>query len=192
MRFNHLTILKASSVLTLAFAACTAPPATATPVMVTRESVAATDAPSMVAQGNAAATATSDLATQKSATVQAGFNALDLFREDNQGAVTVEVIPLNLDTPGDTLDFEVAMNTHSVDLSMDLAALATLEADTGLSVVPATWDGPRGGHHVSGTLSFPASVDGEPLLEGARKLTLTIRDVDAPERVFVWELVQNR
>lgn len=112
----------------------------------------------------------------------------DPARVDNQGAVEVSVTPINLDNPEETLIFEVTLNTHSVDLSMDLAMLATLSTDTGKSVQAATWDAPRGGHHVEGKLSFPASVDGQPLLEGAKTLTLIIKDLDAPERVLTWEL----
>lgn len=107
---------------------------------------------------------------------------------DNQGAVTVFVKPLDLDISQDKLSFEVSLDTHSVDLSMDLAALATLAADNGQSVQAAVWDAPLGGHHVSGTLSFPANVEGKAILEGASKLTLIIKDVDAPERVFTWDL----
>ena len=114
--------------------------------------------------------------------------AQDLARTDGQGAVTVAVTPLNLSNPGQTLDFEVAMNTHSVDLGMDLAALATLTTDTGHTARATGWGGPKGGHHVSGQLSFPANVDGTPLLKGAKKLTLTLQNVDAPERTFTWEL----
>ena len=114
--------------------------------------------------------------------------AQDLARADEQGAVTVAVTPLNLNKPGQTLDFEVAMNTHSVDLSMDLSALATLTTDAGRTVRATGWDAPKGGHHVSGRLSFPASVDGAPLLKGAKKLTLTLQNVDAPERTFTWVL----
>jgi len=114
--------------------------------------------------------------------------AQDLARADEQGAVTVAVTPLNLNSPGQTLDFEVAMNTHSVNLGMDLATLATLTADTGHTVRATGWDAPKGGHHVSGRLSFPASVDGAPLLNGAKKLTLTLQNVDAPERTFTWVL----
>ncbi len=55
-------------------------------------------------------------------------------RTDEQGAVVVEVIPLNLDNPGQTLDFQVSLNTHSIDLSMDLATLATLTTDTGVEL----------------------------------------------------------
>lgn len=112
----------------------------------------------------------------------------DLARSDEQGAVTVNVTPLNLDNPSDQLEFGIALETHSVDLSMDLATLATLTTDTGVTVQATTWDAPRGGHHVEGKLVFPAMKDGNSILEGADKLTLTITNVDAPERVFEWQL----
>ncbi|MBI4759721.1 MAG: hypothetical protein ACOYYF_15195 [Chloroflexota bacterium] len=111
-----------------------------------------------------------------------------LTRIDQQGAVIVEVTPLNLDAPSDQLEFDVVMNTHSVDLSMDLATLATLTTDTGVTVQATLWDAPRGGHHVAGKLLFPATNDGKSILEGATKLTLTIVGVDAPSRVFEWDL----
>ncbi len=111
----------------------------------------------------------------------------DLTRTDQQGAVTLEVTPLNLDNPSDQLEFDVALDTHSVDLSMDLAALATLSTDTGITVQAALWDAPRGGHHVAGKLVFPATNDGKSILDGATKLTLTIVDVDVPSRVLEWE-----
>jgi hypothetical protein len=107
---------------------------------------------------------------------------------DNQGAVTVIVKPLDLNSSPDTLSFEVTLDTHSIDLSMDLAALATLMTDIGQSVQATLWNAPLGGHHVSGTLSFPASIDGKPILDSAVKLTLIIKDVDAPERTFAWDL----
>jgi hypothetical protein len=116
------------------------------------------------------------------------FVPADLSRSDQQGAVEVVVIPLNLSDPGQTLDFEISLNTHSVDLSMDLASLAALTTDTGKTVNPLVWDAPRGGHHVSGKLSFPIQSNGTSLLEGAKRLTLTIRNVDSPERIFIWEL----
>jgi hypothetical protein len=112
----------------------------------------------------------------------------ELARIDEQGAVVFEVTPLNLGTPADTLEFQVSMNTHSVDLSMDLAVLATLSTDTGVSLQALKWDAVPGGHHVSGTLIFPSTQDGKSILEGTSKLTLTIADVDAPSRVFDWEL----
>jgi hypothetical protein len=79
------------------------------------------------------------------------------------------------------------VDSVAVDLSMDLAVLATLTTDAGQTVQAIRWDGPSGGHHITGLLSFPVSVDSIPILDGARKLTLTLKDVDAPERKFVWD-----
>lgn len=110
------------------------------------------------------------------------------MRTDQQGAIIFEITPLNLDSPTDTLEFDVALTTHSIDLSMDLAKLSTLTTDTGVSVESTLWDAPRGGHHVEGKLIFPATKDDKSILEGATKLTLTITNVDAPTRIFEWEL----
>jgi hypothetical protein len=70
---------------------------------------------------------------------------------------------------------------------MDLAAL-TLRAIPASVVAASQWGAPRGGHHISGTLSFPAHQDGKSILAGAKSLTLTIHDLDAAERVFEWDL----
>lgn len=113
-----------------------------------------------------------------------------LTRTDEQGAVVVDVTPMNLTNPAETINIEVGMNTHSVDLSMDLTKLAMLKTDTGLSAAPISWDGGAGGHHVSGKLAFPTQVDGKSFLAGASVLTLVIQNVDAPERTFTWNLTQ--
>ena len=143
--------------------------------------------PTVISPNQSPATPTQASASQP---VQpAGAQTLQLAElTDSQGAVTVIVKPLDLNSSQDTLNFEVTLDTHSIDLSMDLAALATLTIDNGQSVQAAVWDAPLGGHHVSGTLSFPASVEGKAILDGASKLTLIIKDVDAPERVFAWDL----
>lgn len=117
----------------------------------------------------------------------------DQTRWDNQGAVEVSVVPLNMGASGsEQLDFQIAMNTHSVDLSMDLARLASLENDRGVKVQADGWSGGNG-HHVSGILSFPLR-DGQGLavLEGASMLVLRIESVDAPLREFRWEVGQDR
>jgi hypothetical protein len=96
----------------------------------------------------------------------------------------VEVIPLNLDQPETALHFQVAMNTHWVELDYDLTRLAVLRTDRGDEVTPLRWDGSRGGHHVSGILYFPAVN-----LEDVHWIELVIRDVaGVPERDFRWEL----
>lgn len=112
-----------------------------------------------------------------------------LARSDDQGAVGFVVTPLNLQAPGDTLDFDVSMTTHSVELAWDLAAQSRLVADTGREVSGQSW--PVGsGHHYEGTLSFSATTaDGQRLLDGAKSLTLIISGTDVPERVFDWDLI---
>jgi hypothetical protein len=102
--------------------------------------------------------------------------------------VAVEVTPLDLATSGDVLAFDVSLSTHSVDLSMDLAAEATLTTDAGTTVSPLSWDAPKGGHHVSGILTFPASLDGNRVLSSTTRLTLIIRGVDSAERIFAWNV----
>jgi hypothetical protein len=121
-------------------------------------------------------------------TSASGMSAADLVRTDTQGAVEFVVTPLNLAAAGATLDFDVSMNTHSVDLGWDLAAQSVLATDTGLEVAGRGW--PIGsGHHYEGTLSFPSNTSGgEALLVGASTLTLTIRDTDVAARVFIWSL----
>ncbi len=108
-------------------------------------------------------------------------------RLDDQGAVSVVITPINLNRAWETIDFQVKMDTHSVDLSMDLANLAMLSTDTGFTVQATRWDAPGGGHHVSGMLSFPVDDEGISILEDARKITLTLKEIDAPERIFIWE-----
>lgn len=115
-------------------------------------------------------------------------SSADLTRKDEQGMVIFEVTPINLATTADPLEFNIAMNTHSVDLGMDLATLATLTTDTGVTIQAEKWDAVPGGHHVSGKLVFPSTKDGKSILDGAKKLTLTIVNVDAPSRVFEWQL----
>lgn len=108
-------------------------------------------------------------------------------QEDTQGSVVVIVTAENLNTFSDSIDFVVALDTHSVDLSMDLATLATLATDSGLSVDAKLWDAPRGGHHIKGILSFPSSKGGLSLLANATNITLTIHNLDATARIFNWQ-----
>src|SRR5512143_1976188 len=78
----------------------------------------------------------------------------DLTQTDDEAMVTVAVTPLNFDDKSAaTLDFKIALNTHSVDLGYDLTQIATLSNDAGEKVQPIKWAGPAGGgHHREGTL----------------------------------------
>lgn len=78
--------------------------------------------------------------------------------------------------------FEVAMDTHSVELSdYDLAQLAVLKDGSGNAHLPVSWTPSGSGHHVSGVLKFENFQ--------TDKLTLTLRNVaEVEERVFSWSL----
>ena len=151
--------------LALSLAACSGSTSPAAPAAL--GNTASSTAPAASASGNAAP------------------SAADLTRTNDQAAVTVEVTPLNPnDKTAATLDFQIALNTHSVDLSFDLTAIAALRGDLGEEVKPTKWDGPTsGGHHVSGTLTFPQMKD------RGKSLTLVLRGIaGVPERTFVWNV----
>lgn len=108
-------------------------------------------------------------------------------RKDRQGSVEVSITPLGEQSArSGRLLFQVAMNTHSVDLSMDLTELATFETDTGLSMTPVSWSG-GSGHHVTGVLEFelPSGVEAVHLAQ-AEVWRVTLRNLDAALRVFEW------
>jgi hypothetical protein len=115
----------------------------------------------------------------------------NLTRSAEAGAVTVDITPLNLrNANASTLDFKIAMNTHSVELGVDLAKLAVLKVGDN-EVAAKVWQAPAGGgHHVEGTLSFPGvTAAGKPVLEGATSITVVIRNLaGVPERKFTWNL----
>jgi hypothetical protein len=118
----------------------------------------------------------------------------DLTQETQAGAITVKVKPLNLhDAAADSLDFEVVLETHSVELDFELREMAVLRV--GAEEVAATGWAPSaaGGHHVSGILSFGATTaDGEPLHTAASELTMVIRGLpDAEDVTFTWELMDH-
>jgi hypothetical protein len=108
-----------------------------------------------------------------------------LTREEETGDVVVEVTPLDWPPhPGGNLSFQVALNTHSVELDYDLSQMAVLRASDGAEVSSLAWDSPAmGGHHLMGTLIFLPL-----LLDSAGWVELDIYDIaDIPVRTFHWE-----
>ncbi len=88
--------------------------------------------------------------------------------------------------------FRVEMDTHAVNLdSYDLRQLALLHLGQGQELQPGGWNAPAGGHHRSGTLSFPATTaSGSPVIgSDTHIIKLTIRNVGGiAERTFLWTL----
>ncbi|MCL4704969.1 YncE family protein [bacterium] len=105
-------------------------------------------------------------------------------QKDEQGAVTVEVKPLELSPSATEWTFEVTLDTHSVELNDDMAASAFLADDKGKEYQAVAWEGdPPGGHHRKGTLKF------NPLTPFPAFLVLKLRGVgEAAERMFLWNV----
>ena len=110
-----------------------------------------------------------------------------LVQSNTGGNVDIDVEWVVADS--DSLVFNVAMNTHSVDLDQyDLGELAVLRDDRGNEYRAISWESASGGHHRTGILTFPILPDS--LSQGkAGYLEIVIRDVAGiEERVLKWEL----
>ena len=108
-------------------------------------------------------------------------------QSNDENAVTVEVTPLNLPQGGSSLDFEVAFNTHSVELNFDPAAISVLRDDQGHEYPALVWEGSGPtGHHRSGTLRFQVFNHPSDFVE------VVIRNLaGVSERVFRWSLTEE-
>lgn len=94
---------------------------------------------------------------------------------NNQNNVEFKITPLSAN------EFQIAMDTHSVDLDFDLVQISTLYDDFGNSYKPIKWEGSEpGGHHRSGILGFPA-ID-----KNAKSVKLVI--TDSIRREFEWKI----
>jgi len=84
-------------------------------------------------------------------------------------------------------NFDITLDTHSVDLdALDLAD-ATLHNDRGDTLTARPWSAPKGGHHREGALTFDG--DAAQFLAGVDWIELVITGVgDLPERTLRWEV----
>jgi hypothetical protein len=100
---------------------------------------------------------------------------------NDEGPVSITVVPDNTSGSAATWDFTVALNTHSGSLDADLTLVSVLVAD-GKEYKPVSWDGdPPGGHHRRGILKF------SPISPKPGSITLKIRQVGGvEERSFSW------
>lgn len=122
--------------------------------------------------------------TQSQGTSTARPKSSEAFetKSNEGGGVTVEVTPSVLEV-GKPIAFDIAMNTHSVDLSDDMTKIVILRDDAGKEYPPTAWEGPGGGgHHRSGTLKFA------PLTSKPKFVELVVKGLaKVPERVFRWD-----
>ena len=105
-------------------------------------------------------------------------------RSSSERGVTVKVSAKAVGQPGSPWEFAVVLDTHSADLSDDLAQSATLTTDDGRTFKPTGWLGaPPGGHHREGVLVFDVPTPRPGVIE----LRIDRPGESAP-RTFRWQL----
>lgn len=101
---------------------------------------------------------------------------------DDQASVTVTITPTLISEESKEWKFDVVMDTHSVELDQDMTKVAVLIDEQGKEYKALNWEGPAGGHHREGILTFikitpfPKSVE------------LKISDIGGVVRIFNWQL----
>ncbi|OGD24293.1 hypothetical protein A2Z10_02720 [Candidatus Azambacteria bacterium RBG_16_47_10] len=115
-------------------------------------------------------------------TAELSFLSLEA-QSNEEGSVTITVLP-RIAEGADRWEFAITLDTHSVELSQDIAAISVLRDDTAGTYAPLVWEGnPPGGHHREGTLVFA------PITPLPQTITLDIRDgADEKARTFRWAL----
>lgn len=104
-------------------------------------------------------------------------------QEKEEANVTVKVTPKTL-AVGKNPVFDLAFDTHSVDLSFDVGKTVSLVNDKGIILQSSVWNGSApGGHHREGTLTFNSS------LSQTKSVQLIIKGIaGVSERKFSWKL----
>lgn len=104
-------------------------------------------------------------------------------KSSNENGVRIQVAPqvLSANKPA---QFQIRLNTHSVELNQDLKAVIELHDGQGRVYKAESWEGsPPGGHHRSGILTFPV------IQATAGNVTLVFRDFGgSPKREFSWKI----
>lgn len=118
----------------------------------------------------------------------------DLTQSAQVGTVEIVVAATNLqDAAATTLDFNVALNSHSEEIDIDLAKSATLRIGE-IEITPTAWETASGkGHHIKGVLRFPRSTeDSSALLTDATEISLVIGGLPGDaERTFTWPVISK-
>jgi hypothetical protein len=105
-------------------------------------------------------------------------------QRDEGGGVTVKATWVG-STAG--VAFEVALDTHSIDLDGFDLRDATLLNDSGVTMADPVWDADKGGHHRSGRLAFQG--DPGPFLASTAWIELSVPDIaGVPVRTLRWAL----
>lgn len=127
--------------------------------------------------------ATSGELVQAPTTVTGGSGRALASQTDQAGGVTVKVTPRNLGRDATVWEFAVVLDSHTQDLSQDVASSAVLIDSQGGRHLPIGWEGAApGGHHREGVLRF------KPLAPKDQVVTLEISGIGGTSvRTFRWQ-----
>ena len=100
-------------------------------------------------------------------------------RENSDGDVTVSITPVIISESASTWKFDIAINTHTVDMSaFNPQTQIVLQDGTGNNVTPSNIATEGSGHHQTLKVSFPKVVSPWKLI---------VRDLAGiPAREFLW------
>ena len=102
-------------------------------------------------------------------------------KTDDHASVTITVTPTLLSAESGEWKFDVVMDTHSVELDQDLIKTTVLIDDQGKEYKPISWEGPVGGHHREGVLTF------SQIIPPPQSVELKISGIGDVVRSFVWQ-----
>ena len=101
---------------------------------------------------------------------------------DDQASVTVTVTPTLFSEESGEWKFDIVMDTHSVELDQDMTKVSILIDEQGTEYKALNWDGPTGGHHREGVLTF------NEITPAPKSVELKITDIGGVVRTFNWQL----
>jgi uncharacterized protein YxeA len=101
-------------------------------------------------------------------------------KTDDQVNVTVVVTPTDLSPQSIEWKFDIGMNTHSVELDQDMMKSVVLIDDQGKEYRPLKWEGPVGGHHREGVLTF------NRIMPTPKSIELKVSGIGDVVRSFTW------
>lgn len=102
-------------------------------------------------------------------------------KTNEEGSVVVTITPIDILSPSKEWKFDIAMNTHSIELQNPIETVIIID-NQGQEYKPINWNGPTEGHHMNGTLTFN-QVSPIP-----NSIELKISNIDDVEKNFIWEL----
>jgi hypothetical protein len=108
-----------------------------------------------------------------------------LTKTQSDGAVAVKATLIPEKSNKNKLDFEIVMNTHSVDLlQYDISNISEVSFGTEPATQDFKWDASSSdSHHMMGYLIWNGDVK-----EGNDNISLNIKGIDdIPSRVFNWQ-----